>query len=72
MNPRYMDFGEVKFSALHPTIHKKYGISEKLNLFRLFSVSKVLATVWLGGGSFATYWFKLIIQKHLELGGNSD
>ena len=35
-------------------------------------MSKVLATVWLGGGSFAAYWFKLITQKHLELGGNSD
>ena len=70
MNPRYMDFSEVKFSALHPTIHKKYEISEKLNLFRLVSVSKVLATVWLGGGSFTGYWFKLITQKHLEFGGN--
>ena len=60
MNPRYMDFGEVKFSALHPTIHKRYEISEELNLFRLVSVSNVLATVWLGGGSFAAYWFKLI------------
>ena len=72
MNPRYTDFGEVKFSALHPTIHKRYEISEELNLFRLVSVSKVLATVWLGGGSFTAYWFKLITQKHLELCGNSD
>ena len=71
MNPRYTDFGEVKFLALHPTIHKKYEISEELNLFRLVSMSKVLAAVWLGGGSFAAYWFTLITQKHLELGGNS-
>ena len=34
-------------------------------------MSKVLAAVWLGGGSFAAYWFKLIIQKHLNCGGNS-
>ena len=37
-------------------------------------MSKALAAVWLGeggGGSFAAYWFKLIIQKHLEFGGNS-
>ena len=72
MDPCYTDFGEVKFSALHPTIHSRYEISEELNLFRLVSVSKVLEIVWLGGGSFAAYWFKLIIQKHLELGGNSD
>ena len=43
-------------------------------------MSKVLPTIWLGGGggggggggSFAAYWFKLITQKHLERGGNSD
>ena len=35
-------------------------------------MSKVLAAVWLGGGSFAAYWFKLITKKHLEFGGNSD
>ena len=34
-------------------------------------MSKVLAAVWLGGGSFAAYWFKLIIKKHLEFGENS-
>ena len=34
-------------------------------------MSKVLAAVWLGGGSFAAYWFKLIIKKHLDCGGNS-
>ena len=34
-------------------------------------MSNVLAVVWLGGGSFAAYWFKLIIQKHLDCGGNS-
>ena len=34
-------------------------------------MSKVLAAVWLGGGSFAAFWFKLIIQKHLEFAGNS-
>ena len=27
-------------------------------------MSKASAVVWLGGGSFAAYWFKLIIQKH--------
>ena len=71
MDPRYTDFGEVEFSALHPTIHYKYEISEELSLFRLVNMSKVLAAVWLGGGSFAAYWFKLITQKHLEFGGNS-
>ena len=35
-------------------------------------MSKVLATIWLGGGSFVAYWFKLITQKQIELGGNSD
>ena len=34
-------------------------------------MSKALAAVWLGGGSFTAYWFKLIIRKHLEFGGNS-
>ena len=34
-------------------------------------MSKALTAVWLGGGSFAAYWFKLIIQKHLEFSGNS-
>ena len=34
-------------------------------------MSNVLAAVWLGGGSFAAYWLKLIIQKHLDYGGNS-
>ena len=34
-------------------------------------MSKVLAAVWLGGGSFAAYWFKLITQKHLDSVGNS-
>ena len=34
-------------------------------------MSKVLAAVWLGGSSFAAYKFKLITQKHLELGENS-
>ena len=33
-------------------------------------MSKALAEVWLGGGSFAAFWFKLIIKKHLEFGGN--
>ena len=71
MDPRYTDFGEVEFSALHPTIHWKYEISEELNLFKLDSMSKVLAAVWLGGGSFAAYWFKLITKNHLGCGGNS-
>ena len=35
-------------------------------------MSKVFAVVWLGGGSFEAYWLKLITQKHLEFGGNSD
>ena len=30
-------------------------------------MSKALAAVWLGGGSFAAFWVKLIIQKHLSL-----
>ena len=34
-------------------------------------MSKVLAAVWLGGDSFAAFWFKLIIKKHLEFCGNS-
>ena len=34
-------------------------------------MSKVLAVVWLGGGSLVAYWFKLITQKHLDFGGNS-
>ena len=33
---------------------------------------KFLVVVRLGGGSFAVYWFKLITQKHLEFGGNSE
>ena len=34
-------------------------------------MSKVLEVVWLGGGSLAAYWFKLITQKHLEFEENS-
>ena len=55
MDPHYTDFGEVEFLALHPTKHWKYEINEELNLFRLVSMYKVLAAVWLGGGSFETY-----------------
>ena len=35
MDTRYPEFGEVEFSALHPTKQMKYEISEELNLFRL-------------------------------------
>ena len=35
MDPRYMEFSEVEFSALHSTKQMKYEISEELNLFRL-------------------------------------
>ena len=35
MDPRYTDFGEVEFSALHPTLQWKFEISLELNLFRL-------------------------------------
>ena len=59
-DPRYTDFGEVEFSALHPKLQKKYEISLELNLFRLVNMYKVLAVVWLRGGSLAAYWFKLI------------
>ena len=38
MDPRYMDFGEVDSSALHPTIQKKCEIRVEPNLFRLVSV----------------------------------
>ena len=36
MDPRYMDFGEIDFSALHPTIQKRiYIIRVEPDLFRL-------------------------------------
>ena len=39
MDPRYMDFGEVDSSALHPCNTKKnYGIRVDPDLFRLVSV----------------------------------
>ena len=39
MDPRYMDFGEVDSSALHPYKNKKScGIRVGPNLFRLVSV----------------------------------
>ena len=39
MNPRYMDFGEVDSSALHPLQHKiKCGIRVGPDLFRSVSV----------------------------------
>ena len=64
----------MKSSFQHCTLQyiRSMKKSEELSLFRLVSVSKVLATVWLGEGSFAAYWFKLITQKQIELGGNSD
>ena len=43
MDPRYMDFGEVDSSALHPSKKKSCGIRVGPYLFRLVSV--------LGGGS---------------------
>ena len=74
MDPRYTDFGEVEFSALHHTIQSKYGIrvrvTESIEVGHQF---KVLVVAWLGGGnSFATYWFKLITFKHLDFGGSSS
>ena len=60
MDPRYTDFGEVEFTALHPATQYKYEKSVELNLFRLVNMSMVLAVVWLGGSSFAAYWYKLI------------
>ena len=38
MGPRYMDFGEVESSALHPTIQKECEIRVEPNLFRLVNV----------------------------------
>ena len=35
MDPRYMDFGEVEFSALHPIIQKRCEIRVESDLFRL-------------------------------------
>ena len=63
----------MKSNFQHCTLQyiRSIKISEELNLFRLVSISKVLAAVWLGGGSFPAYWFKLITQKHLDCGGNS-
>ena len=37
MDPRYTDFGEVDFSALHPTIKKRCEIRVESDLFRLVS-----------------------------------
>ena len=35
MDPRYTDFGEVEFSALHPTIQKRCEIRVEPDLFRM-------------------------------------
>ena len=35
MDPRYTDFGEVEFSTLHPTIHKRCEIRAEMDLFRM-------------------------------------
>ena len=35
VDPRYTDFGEVEFSALHLTIQKRCEIGVELDLFRL-------------------------------------
>ena len=35
MDPRYTDFGEVEFSALHPTIQNRCEIRVELDLFRM-------------------------------------
>ena len=37
MDPCYTDFGEVKFSTLHPTIKKRCEIRVEPDLFRLVS-----------------------------------
>ena len=46
MDPRYMDSGEIEFSALHPTMQLNYEISVELNLFRLVNSLRH----WGGGG----------------------
>ena len=38
MDPRYTDFGEVEFSALHPTIQYKGRIKMEPDLFRLVKI----------------------------------
>ena len=40
MDPHYTDFGEVEFSALHPTIQKRCEIRVEPDLFRLVNSLK--------------------------------
>ena len=61
MDPRYTDFGEVEFSALHPTVHKRCEIRVDPRSIQADQHSKSLAVAWLGRGggegrSLATYW----------------
>ena len=50
MDPHYMDFGEVEFSALHPTIQKRCQISVDPRSIQAGQHSKALAVTWLVGG----------------------
>ena len=57
MDPRYMDFGEVYSSALHPTLKKKkYEMRVEPDLFRLVNVLRLSSSSVGGGGSLAGYY----------------
>ena len=50
MDPRYTDFGEVEFSALHPTIQKRCEIRVDPRSITAGQHYKALAVAWLGRG----------------------
>ena len=48
MDPRYTDFGEVEFSALHPTVQKRCEIRVHARSIQVGQHSKALAVAWSG------------------------
>ena len=56
MDPRYTDFCEVEFSALHPILQKRCEIRVDPISIQVGQHSKALVVAWLGGSSLAAYW----------------
>ena len=64
MDPRYTDFGEVEFYALHPTM--KSNKEKKSVAFPILVVQqlKAMPVARLGrGNNFALYWLDLVTLR---------
>ena len=66
MDPRYMDFGEVDSSALHPATQKNYGIRAGSDLFRPVSVLCSGSSLVWGGGGVVQFGNLLLKTNHIN------